>query len=505
MTRRPRPLLLAALGAAVSCASALSACGGGGGGGGGGTAAFRVTSIVPADGAVNVRTDATVVVTFSESVDAASVKDETVRLAAPGGIEAFGTVTVVPDTDDRQVRFVPDQAYADLTTYTVVVSPRLESASGASIGGDTTFSFRTEGTTGLPQPSQLRETAGRLDTGRRNHSATLLADGRVLVCGGYIQGTTVTDRAELYDPASDAFSTLSSRMTQPRTAHTATLLGSGRVLLVGGAYEISPGTLNTAVTAEVYDPATATFFPTGDLGYPREDHAAHLLPDGRVLVTGGSRRVGSGFEDLDDAEAWDPVTGTFSDWPNLMVHHRATHGMVDLGDGRLFLAGGSTTDLRAEVFSFATGAFSPVAAATDDHGRFGAALARFADGDVLVVGGDLLGTVLHFDRQTTTQRNTGSGTSRPRAYATATPIGPDRVLVAGGLDFSAGGFVLSTTDLVVQGGAGGARTYLTPVRFPHGIANHSATRLSDGRVLFLGGLNPNGGQPELDRAYLFTP
>jgi hypothetical protein len=509
MTRRPRALLVATLLPGLACLAGVATsagCGGGGGGGGGAPPAFRVTSMVPADGAVNVKTNTSVVVTFSQSVDPSSVKTESLRIARFGaGGEVFGDVAVVPDTEDRQIRFVPDVALEDLTIYSVVVSPRLESASGEEIGGDTTFSFRTEGTVGLPQQSDLRPTANRLDTGRRNHTATLLADGRVLIAGGYIQGTTVTDRAEVFHPASDLFSSLSERMVQPRTGHTATLLVDGRVLLVGGAYEVSTGTLNTAITAEVYDPSTASFFPTGDLGYPREDQAAALLPDGRVLVTGGSRRVGSGFEDLDDAEVWDPATGAWSAWPSLMVHHRATHGMVDLGDGRFFLAGGSTTDLRAEVLSLGTGTFAPVPAAVDDHGRFGPALARFADGDVLVVGGDSVGTILYFDREASTQRNTGSGTSRPRAYATATPVGPDRVLVVGGLDFSAGGFVLSTTDLVVQGGPGGSRTYLTPMRFPTGIANHTATRLADGRVLYAGGLNPQGGLPELDGGYVYTP
>jgi hypothetical protein len=188
-----------------------------------------------------------------------------------------------------------------------------------------------------------------------------------------------------------------------------------------------------------------------------------------------------------------------------MTHARATHGMVDLGDGRWLLAGGSDADLRADLFTVAVGTFTPVPPAVEDYGRFGAAVEPFADGDVAVVGGESVGTVLHFDRDTSKMSNTGSGTNHPRAYATATRIAPDRVLVVGGMDFSSGGFVLATTDLIVQGGVGGSRTYKTPLFFPTGMANHTATRLLDGRVLFCGGLNSSGGLPELDGAYVFTP
>jgi hypothetical protein len=237
----------------------------------------------------------------------------------------------------------------------------------------------------------------------------------------------------------------------------------------------------------------------------RADHAALRLPDGRVLVTGGSRLEGAFLADLSTAEAWDPATGLWTAWPSALTHTRAVHGMVDLEDGRWLLVGGSDADLRPEVFDVVTGTFAPVPAAPSDHARFGAAVATFASGDVAVVGGEDRGDVLHFDRATTRLLNSGSTTSRPRAYATASRIGPDRVLVAGGFDYADGAFLLASCDLVVEGGLAGSETFSTTVRFPTGMANHTATTLGDGRVLFVGGTTPNGGEPELDGAYLFTP
>ena len=208
--------------------------------------------------------------------------------------------------------------------------------------------------------------------------------------------------------------------------------------------------------------------------------------------------------DLADAEVFDPSTDTWSPWPFPMSHTRATHVMRDLGDGRFLLVGGSNADMRPEVFSTSTGTFTPMAAPASELARFGAAGASFPDGDVCIAGGDSLGSVLHFDRQASTILNTSSGLARARAYGTVSPIGPGRMLVVGGIDFGQG-LVLTSCDLIVQGGLAGSRTYVTTLGFPTPMANHTATVLGDGRVLFTGGLNPTNGLPEFDGAYVFTP
>src|SRR5205814_4497993 len=121
--------------------------------------------------------------------------------------------------------------------------------------------------------------------GREYHTATLLADGRVLVaCGGTAEtyAYPYTNTAELYDPATGTW-TFTGSLHYVRSVHTATLLPNGKGLVAGGWPEaVSTG------SAELYDPATGTWTFTGDLNIRHAAHTATLLFDGRVLVAGGT-------------------------------------------------------------------------------------------------------------------------------------------------------------------------------------------------------------------------
>src|ERR1700675_388982 len=127
---------------------------------------------------------------------------------------------------------------------------------------------------------------GDLATARRAHTATLLPSGRVLIAGGAESGSLTTlASSELYDPAIGTF-TRTGDLTAARFAHTATLLPSGHVLIAGG---FNPaGGSNALASAELYDPASEPFTRTGDLTVPRLGHTATLLPDGWVLIAGGT-------------------------------------------------------------------------------------------------------------------------------------------------------------------------------------------------------------------------
>ena len=86
---------------------------------------------------------------------------------------------------------------------------------------------------------------------------------------------------KLYDPASKQFF-ITGSMGVDRANHTATLLANGKVLIAGGV------TLSGEVaTAELYDPNTGTFTSTGTMTGPRDRHTATLLANGKVLIAGG--------------------------------------------------------------------------------------------------------------------------------------------------------------------------------------------------------------------------
>lgn len=503
MSHRPKPLFLLLLPALVVAVTA--ACGGGGEDGVP-APVFHVETSNPTDGQQNVPVDAAVFVTFNHSVDPTSAHLKSLRVGVVGGAGEIPGQAVLEDVGGCTIRWTPTTQMVPVSTHACEIDPGLRSEDGDRIGGDLTITFRTGGQIpgpDLPGRDDLETTTGKLKIGRRSHTATLLDSGRVLITGGFRQGTNITDGAELY--FSRTFFLLDERMVEERAGHTATRLADGRVLLTGGWYEVSLGQLATTEGAEIYDPATEAFEAVGSMTTARVDHAALLLPDGRVLVTGGSRLDGSFLTDLDSAEVFDPVTGEFTLLAESMTVARATHVMEDMGNGKFLLYGGSDTDLHPEWFDTATEHFAALAPAAQDEARFGAAGATFESGAACVAGGDQLGTVVYVDPLFGYAQNTGSGLNAPRSYATATRYGPDRILVVGGFDFSRGYYMLPTCDVVIEGGLAGSGTYGCEMRFPTGMVFHTATRLGDGRVLFCGGLNENGGEPELDAAYLFTP
>lgn len=115
------------------------------------------------------------------------------------------------------------------------------------------------------------------------------ATSSVLFAGGYLSASSfnANDQAVLYQPATGE--TTPIQMTAARIYHTMTLLSESRALLAGGF----DGDLVLS-SAEIFDEATRQFTPTGSMGVARGRHAAALLADGRVLVTGGLVPVGGG-------------------------------------------------------------------------------------------------------------------------------------------------------------------------------------------------------------------
>ncbi len=146
---------------------------------------------------------------------------------------------------------------------------------------------------------------------RSGHTATLLSDGRVLVADGAGSATVFNESIgdfaspspEVYDPSTDSWSLL-GMMADVRRGHTATALADGRVLVTGGgenSYHLE--------TAEVYDPSTGTWSSAG--GMPASHgHTSTLLEDGTVLVVGGedqaiARRHGTSIA-VDSAQIYGP-------------------------------------------------------------------------------------------------------------------------------------------------------------------------------------------------------
>ncbi len=289
----------------------------------------------------------------------------------------------VPDIDTTQ-RFDP-------ITETLSSGPRLAFSAEAILttpaqldGGG--FLLVAGGINSSPIAAQAFDATtgrfGRVGDLSFNHAAsataTALGDGSVLVAGGHIPALPATER---YDPASGRWG-LAGDMMVRRRGHTATRLADGRVLLAGGVCCDATGEPLTN-TAEIYDPFTFGFQPTGSLATARAFHTATLLPDGRVLVTGGIVDVFGAT--TTSAEIFDPATGRFGPGGAMQVE-RDLHSAILLTDGRVLVLGGEHASASTDVFEPTANRWSPGPILQPAWAASTATL--LANGKVLVFGGE---------------------------------------------------------------------------------------------------------------------
>ena len=322
---------------------------------------------------------------------------------------------------------------------------------------------------------------GSLNTPRTAHTATLLASGQVLVVGGEDSGNNFLTSAELYNPVSGKWTVTGSTAT-PRLDHTATLLPNGEVLVAGGYLGVDQqyAPIYTA-TAELYDPSQGTWKPTGSMTVPRALHGATLLPNGQLLVAGGTNATTS-------AELYDPSKGTWTATGSLPNFHLVA--LTLLQDGRALAVDESGSSGPGQLYDPSTRGWK--ATTNMYYSHTGVSTALLANGDVLVYGNKFSCYAGEFYNPSTNIWARTSGqcgnaiSSGPMAL-----LGTGKVLLAGGIIMYSGKsspttncrlYDPSTNSWSVTG------SLMQRVR-------HSATRLLNGQVLAVGGTD----------AELYTP
>lgn len=287
------------------------------------------------------------------------------------------------------------------------------------------------------------KSVGNMTVPRSGHSATLLPDGKVLIAGGY-NGKYLSN-TEIYDPATETF-TPASMMTTARNGHIATLLDNGKILFVGGV-GIGWSFLRSA---ELYDTNTGTFSATGSMTTARESHTATLLKDGTVLITGGHKDRRPNIKIYSSAEIYNPSSGTFT-LTGSMTKIRHKHDAVMLNDGKVLIVGGSDErDSRgaytsAEIYNPASATFQFVNNMNLSRYKLNATSILLGNGNVLIAGG--ANRAETYNAETKEFALVAGSMKTERLFSCATLLANSKVLITGGYDenqnASAGSWIYS--------------------------------------------------------------
>ncbi len=285
-------------------------------------------------------------------------------------------------------------------------------------------------------------------------AAVTLADGRLLVTGGQSYDPAARDivllaEALLVDPAT-AQVELAHPMTVPRKQHTATRLADGRVLVVGGTAEFPWHTarMRSLSDAEIFDPRDGRWTRAAPLHQSRSDHVAVPLSDARVLVCAGRHDTSDAM--VGSCEAYDPSRDAWTELPG-PGRPRGYGTWTELRDHRWLLVGGNQYGIGpmrdTDVFDPLANRWTPRAPLA--HERWSHHAVSLRDGRVLVVGGGGYAS----DNPTTAIYDPARDSWRDAAPPPDVREDPAVALLADGRVLFAGGAVHPGATLVPASGA----------------------------------------------------
>jgi hypothetical protein len=364
---------------------------------------------------------------------------------------------------------------------------------------------------------------------RSGHSATLLADGRVLVAGG--NNTTINNSnfttynsAELFDPTTELFSMVPSTMSVARTEQCAVTMPDKRVLMISGSGNFFSSPPDFSLV-DIFDPATNSFssqhvagyqlLPTGTSG----DDSLHcfLLPGERVFIFGGAIWSATAMTQMAAPSVLDLATWTVRPVTLMgadpLVYERYYASATQAFDGRVFVVGGmtahylgtGTTQASADVLVFDPASETMQVVGQMLTARVSAGILPMEDGSIEVYGGaNWAPDGMTAQRLTSIERISSTGLATSIGDLAAIKLYFTSIMLQNGLSLhvgGAGGDGTSTTAELVFDENGHVSSYtgnMIEQRSDYGI-----TMLGTGRVLVTGG-SDSFGQVS-DTAEIYEP
>jgi hypothetical protein len=303
-------------------------------------------------------------------------------------------------------------------------------------------------------------------------------------------------------------------MTEQRASHTATLLPDGRVLITGGFRKEHGGDDEAySSTAELFDSRTRKFSATGEMSYKRGGHTATLLTGGLVLIAGGWNLMGV----ISSAELYDPASEKFTTIGSMSIRRGGCSATL-LNDGRVLICGGTGRDVTAsaELFDPARKSFTPTGSMTIPRHSHTATL--LPGGRVLIAGGlsrrdAVLASSEIYDPGTGTFA-ASADMAAPRCKQAAVGLSRGEILILGGTDETTWRGNLALIERFDTGGEKFIR--IPDMKRPRARFGMAVAPLADGSLVVAGGdraielLNSAGGEAEpsvvasLDRPYYYS-
>ncbi|WP_405057100.1 hypothetical protein OG474_30735 [Kribbella sp. NBC_01505] len=348
----------------------------------------------------------------------------------------------------------------------------------------------------------------------------------VLLAGGADSSGTAVNECFLFDPnaATPAWAVADKKMVSARRMHTVTVIDSGKkVLVTGGAtgsFQPAAAGLNTA---EIYDIAAGTWTATATtMKQGRWGHTATVLPDDKVLITGGStQRVGNSIRTLSSAEIYDVKNDTWADAVP-MLDARSGHSAFAVNNQVLVVGGGTAVGPQQDTALAYCEIYDPTSkgwtsTASLAAPRRGHHAVQLTDGKVVVVGGaapgsSAGGTFQPFSLATVERYDPGPGTWSPlnamgigRSSHRVVEVKAGKLLVAGGTDSSAsGGYQNVNGDAGYQSATLLTSDWAAEAPLTTGRWGFGAVALSGDRVLVVGGVVQSGSATAVQGVTVLT-